>query len=61
MLSDRFGRARLTSSFMLVSAACAFALGWAGWIAAFALSALVALMGPLAVGFKEFSRRPVAV
>jgi MFS family permease len=138
MLSDRFGRARLTSSFMLVSAACSFAVGWAlhwpwpalvalgllygilvtsesaivstgiaeaaeprylgrtmavqstlgfasgaiapavfglvldvvprlggstdaAWIAAFALSALVALMGPLAVGFKEFSRRPVGV
>jgi MFS family permease len=138
MLSDRFGRARLTSSFMLVSAACSFTVGWAlhwpwpalvalgllygilvtsesaivstgiaeaaeprylgrtmavqstlgfasgaiapavfglvldvvprlggstdtAWIAAFALSALVALMGPLAVGFKEFSRRPVGV
>jgi MFS family permease len=138
MLSDRFGRARLTSSFMLVSAACSFTVGWAlhwpwpalvalgllygilvtsesaivstgiaeaaeprylgrtmalqstlgfasgavspaafglvldlvprlggsldaAWIAAFALSALVALVGPLAVGFKEFSRRPVAV
>jgi MFS family permease len=138
MLSDRFGRARLTSSFMLVSAACSFAVGWAlhwpwpalvglgllygilvtsesaivstgiaeaaeprylgrtmalqstlgfasgaiapaafglvldvvprlggstdaAWIAAFALSALVALMGPLAVGFKEFSRRPAGV
>lgn len=138
MLSDRFGRARLISSFMLASAACSFTVGgalhwpWpalvglgllygilvtsesaivstgiaeaaeprylgrtmalqstagfasgavspaafglvldlvprlggppdAAWIAAFALSALIALMGPLAVGFKEFSRRPASV
>lgn len=135
LLSDRLGRARLISAFMLLSAICSFAMGWAlhwpfgltvamglcygvmvtaesaiistgiaessepsylgrtmalqsmvgfsagalgpvafgwmldraprlgasedaAWIWAFALLGAGALLGPLAVGFKEFSRKP---